>query len=79
MLLLRFVSSFFSRYLCVAVFIFCTELPFGFGLNINQIQNSFNITSFDNKVAGGLSTVSCTLTGRIRLLNSFAAFGSVYV
>ena len=33
------------------------ELPFGFGISVEQIANSFNITN-DGSVVGGLSVVS---------------------
>jgi hypothetical protein len=48
-----YLIQFFGGYLIY----FSEELPFGFGISIGQIQNTFNLTSNGQYIAG-LSTVS---------------------
>ncbi|KAF5389363.1 hypothetical protein D9757_004389 [Collybiopsis confluens] len=54
------------------------ELPFGFGLSIGEIQNSFNITNGDVVVAG-LSTPDGASTSSIQVVNSTFTHGTINI
>ncbi|KAI0821788.1 hypothetical protein BC628DRAFT_1341231 [Trametes gibbosa] len=54
------------------------ELPFGFGLEIGEIQNAFNITS-GGAVAAGLSTPAGQSTSDIRVVNSTFTHGTINI
>ncbi|THH12496.1 hypothetical protein EW146_g7640 [Bondarzewia mesenterica] len=54
------------------------ELPFGFGLSIGQIENTFNITK-NGSVAAGLSTPLGMSTSEIRVINSTNTQGTINI
>ncbi|KAH9850917.1 hypothetical protein C2E23DRAFT_886961 [Lenzites betulinus] len=54
------------------------ELPFGFGLQIGEIQNAFNITN-GGAVVAGLSTPLGRSTSDIRVVNSTLTRGTINI
>ncbi|TBU46075.1 hypothetical protein BD309DRAFT_663805 [Dichomitus squalens] len=54
------------------------ELPFGFGVSIGQIANSFNITK-GGAVVGGLSTPESASTSEIHVVNSTFTQGTINI
>ncbi|KAH9934026.1 uncharacterized protein BXZ73DRAFT_100865 [Epithele typhae] len=54
------------------------ELPFGFGVDIQSIQNSFNITT-EQGVVGGLSTPASASTSEIKVVNSTLTQGTINI